>query len=87
MARATDRRTGSSNATRRRGGRYTPPTPKSVRTSPRWLGPLIGTILLVGVLMIILNYFDVLPDSPTNWYLLGGIVIFAGGFGLATQWH
>ncbi len=51
------------------------------------MGPLIGAVLLVGVLMIILNYFDVLPASPTNWYLLGGIVIFGGGFGLATRWH
>jgi hypothetical protein len=37
--------------------------------------------------MIVLNYFDVLPDSPTNWYLLGGILVFATGFALATQWR
>lgn len=86
MARTADNRAAGSRA-RRGGGRYTPPTPRAVRTSPKWLGPVIGSILLIGVLMIILNYFDVLPDSPTNWYLLGGIVIFAGGFGLATQWR
>lgn len=80
------KRTGNTRR-RRRGSRYTAPIPRQVRVSPKWLPPLIGLILAIGVLMIILNYFDVLPDSPTNWYLLGGIVIFAGGFGLATQWH
>ena len=51
------------------------------------MGPTIVAILVIGVLMIVLNYFDVLPASPTNWYLFGGIIIFAGGFGLATRWH
>ncbi|MDA8072409.1 MAG: cell division protein CrgA [Actinomycetota bacterium] len=87
MARTAAKGTAAASKRRRQGGRYTPPTPRQVRVSPKWLAPLIGLILLIGVSMIILNYFDVLPASPTNWYLLGGIVIFAGGFGLATQWH
>jgi LPXTG-motif cell wall-anchored protein len=37
--------------------------------------------------MIMLNYFDVLPSSPTNWYLLGGIVLIASGFVVATRYH
>ena len=51
------------------------------------MGPLILVLLLLGGLMIVLNYFDVLPASPTNWYLLGGIAMIASGFVVATQYH
>ncbi|HMK98647.1 MAG TPA: cell division protein CrgA [Acidimicrobiales bacterium] len=68
-------------------GRYTPPIPRSVKRSPKWMGPLILAFLVVGTLTIVLNYFNVLPDSPTNWYLLGGIVLIAGGFVIATQYR
>ncbi len=68
-------------------GRYTPPIPRSVKVSPKWMGPLILALLLLGALTIVLNYFDVLPASPTNWYLLGGIALIAGGFVVATQYH
>jgi len=27
--------------------------------------------------MIVFNYFNVLPSSPTNWYLIGGIGLIA----------
>jgi len=82
---ATKRRGG--RTTPKKGGRYTPPTPRTVKHSPRWLPVLIALILAVGILMIVLNYFDVLPGAPTNWYLLGGILVFALGFALATQWR
>lgn len=51
------------------------------------MGPAILVLLIVGALMIVLNYFNVLPDSPTNWYLLGGIGLIAAGFVVATQYH
>ena len=68
-------------------GRYTPPIPRSVKVSPKWMGPLILVLLILGALMIVLNYFDQLPASPTNWYLLGGIALIAGGFVTATQYR
>ncbi len=68
-------------------GRYTPPIPRSVKKSPTWMGPLILGLLILGALMIVLNYFDVLPSSPTNWYLLGGIALIASGFITATQYR
>ena len=37
--------------------------------------------------MIVLNYFNVLPDAPSNWYLLGGIGLIAAGFITATQYR
>ena len=67
--------------------RYTPPIPRSVKTSPKWMGPVILALLILGAAMIVLNYFDVLPSSPTNWYLLGGIALIATGFITATQYR
>ena len=68
-------------------GRYTPPIPRSVKVSPKWMGPLILALLMLGALMIVLNYFNVLPAGPSNWYLVGGIVLIAGGFVVATQYR
>jgi hypothetical protein len=67
--------------------RYTPPIPRSVKVSPVWVGPMILTFLIGGALMIVINYFGVLPASPTNWYLLGGIGLIAAGFISATQYR
>jgi Cell division protein CrgA len=68
-------------------GRYTPPIPRSNKVSPKWMGPLILVLLIAGALMIVLNYFNVMPAGPSNWYLVGGIVLIAGGFVVATQYH
>ncbi len=68
-------------------GRYTPPIPRNKKVSPKWMGPLILALLVLGALMIMLNYFNVLPAAPTNWYLVGGIVLIAGGFVIATQYR
>ena len=68
-------------------GRYTPPIPRRVKVSPKWMGPLILALLIGGALMIVLNYFDVMPAGPSNWYLVGGIILIAGGFVVATQYH
>lgn len=51
------------------------------------MGPLILALLVIGALMIVLNYFNELPASPTNWYLLAGIALIAGGFVTATQYR
>jgi cell division protein CrgA len=67
--------------------RYTPPIPRSKKVSPKWMGPLILALLIAGALMIVLNYFNVMPAGPSNWYLVGGIVLIAGGFVVATQYH
>ena len=40
--------------------RYTPPVPKSVKTSSRWHGVLILAMFLLGVLIVILNYAGLL---------------------------
>ena len=67
--------------------RYTPPIPRSNKVSPKWMGPLILLLLIAGALMIVLNYFNVMPAGPSNWYLVGGIILIASGFVVATQYH
>ncbi len=55
--------------------------------SPSWVPMLMGALLVVGVLVILLNYVDVLPGSPSNWYLLGGLGMILGGIVTATQYR
>jgi len=68
-------------------GRYTAPIPRTVRRSPRWYGPMVLGLLVLGVLMILLNYLTVLPGAVSVWYLIAGLVLIFGGFILATRYH
>lgn len=70
----------------RRTGRYTAPTPKSARQSPRWWAPVFLGLLVLGVLVILLNYLSVF-GHPTGWGLLVGLVIIAAGFVMATRYR
>lgn len=68
-------------------GRYTPPIPKEQKVSPPWVAAVMFTLLGLGMLIIIVNYFDVLPGGASNWYLLLGLGLITGGFITATQLH
>jgi Cell division protein CrgA len=68
-------------------GRYTPPVPRGNRRSPRWYGPLVLFLMVVGVLAIILNYMTVLPGGVSAWYLVGGLVVLFVGFLMATRYR
>ncbi len=69
-------------------GRYTPPRPVNIAfeqgTKP-WVPYAMFAFFGVGLLSIILNYVSLLPGSPSNWYLLGGLIGITGGFMIATQ--
>jgi len=41
----------------------------------------------LGIVVIILNYVQALPASPTNWYTLGGIVSLLSAALLATGYR
>jgi hypothetical protein len=41
----------------------------------------------LGVVMIALNYLDVLPGSVSPWYLVAGLASIFTGFYLATRYH
>ncbi len=61
---------------------------------PQWLrdvadvgGAVAFALLIGGFLVIVVNYMGVLPGSPSNWYLLGGLAAISGGFLTATRYR
>ena len=77
----------SGRVTPKSTGRYTPPTPKSQKVSPVYVPVIMFGCLLAGMFMIILNYVSVLPGSPHNGWLLGGLGLITAGFITATRYH
>ena len=67
--------------------RYTPPVPKNVKTSSRWLGIVILALFALGVLIVILNYAGLLPGGVNNLWLVGAIGSIFAGLILATRYH
>ena len=67
--------------------RYTPPIPKNVKTSSRWLGIVILALFALGVLVVILNYAGLLPGGVNNLWLIGAIGSIFAGLILATRYH
>jgi len=65
--------------------RYTPPVPMSAKITAPWVVPVMFGLLGLGLLMILLNYMDLLPGGTSNWYLLGGLGLILGGILTATQ--
>ena len=84
---AKDTAKGTSGRVTPKTGRYTPPVPKEVKVSPRWVPALMGILLVLGAAVILLNYLNILPGSVTNWYLLAGLGLITAGFITATQWR
>jgi hypothetical protein len=68
-------------------GRYTPPVPREQKVSPRWVPALMFALLIAGAVVILLNYFTVLPGGADNRYLLLGLGLITGGFIAATRYH
>jgi hypothetical protein len=67
--------------------RYTPPVPKNVKTSPRWMGPVIIGFFLLGVLVVIFNYAGLLPGGVNNLRLVAAIAAIFVGLIMATRYH
>jgi hypothetical protein len=69
-------------------GRYTPPNPKSTKSSPLWVPAAMFTCLLLGLLVIVANYLGLLPGGKAqNSSLLIGLGLMIAGFGLSTQYR
>ena len=66
---------------------YIPPKRPKPKPSPRWV-PWLGLGLIVlGVLLIIVNY-NVEGLLPTGvWTLVIGLVLMGGGLGVLSQWR
>ena len=68
--------------------RYTPPVPKAFSESPKWVPILMFALLILGALVIFLNYLALLlPGATNNWYLIVGLVLILGGIVTATQYR
>src|SRR6266567_1011221 len=68
-------------------GRYTPPVPRAKKVSPRWVPVIMLASLILGVIVVVINYLGVLPGGASNWYLLLGLGLIAIGFITATQYR
>jgi len=68
--------------------RYTPPTPKSKKESPLWVPAAMFTCLLLGLLVIVGNYLELLPGGQAqNSSLFIGLGLMVAGFALSTQYR
>ena len=64
-----------------KGSRYTPPSPKKVKSSALWVPVTMFTCLALGVLVIAGNYMELMPGGEvSNNFLLIGLVLLIIGF-------
>jgi hypothetical protein len=75
---------GSSAAGVAASSRYTPPVPRSVRESPRWVPILMVALLVIGAIVILLRY---LLETNSNWPVFIGLGFVLSGLYTATKWH
>ena len=79
--------TGSSAGPKRANtpsSRYTPPTPKSQKSSPPWWPYLMFGLLGVGALLIIVNYMELIWGANPI-LLFVGLAFILGGIVVATK--
>ncbi len=69
-------------------GRYTPPTvrPEDL-PSAAWVPIVMAVCFGVGMLVIIVNYLEWWPGSPSNTYLGVGLLFVLAGTIAATKWR
>lgn len=68
-------------------GSYTAPRPTNADHSPRWYGGLLIGLLGFGLVIIGMNYLQVLPGSVSPWYLVAGLASMFSAFYLATRYR
>jgi hypothetical protein len=79
--------TSSGSRSTEASSRYTPPVPHHVKTSPPWVPILMFTLLGMGMVVIFLNYVQLLPGATSNAYLGVGLAAICGGIVTATQYR
>jgi hypothetical protein len=67
--------------------RYTPPVPREMKVSPRWVPILMFVLLILGMVIIVANYLEVLPGDAKNTYLFLGLGLITAGFITATKYR
>ena len=53
---------------------------KSGETSPKWYAAMMFTLMAIGVVVIILNYIDLVPGGHRSIFLYSGLGSIAAGF-------
>ena len=55
--------------------------------SSKWYVVLMSSLMIVGVLLIVLNYLTLLPGSVSRWYLWSGLGLIGAGFLMTTNYN
>jgi len=56
------------------------------KSSPLWYVVLMFGLMAIGVIVIVLNYVGLTPET-NNTYLIAGLVAIAGGFMMTLNYH
>ncbi|MFL2694024.1 MAG: cell division protein CrgA [Candidatus Actinomarina sp.] len=48
---------------------------------------IMGLLMILGVLLIVLNYLTLLPGSVSRWYLWSGLGLIGIGFIMTTEYR
>jgi len=80
-----------SKVRKKRKGKQPPPRqitpPKQKGPSPTWYIAIMFGLMAIGVIVIVLNYMGLLPDGTKNLYLVLGLAMIAGGFGMTLNFR
>ncbi len=71
------------------GYQLRPSRKQKAKKSPRWYGPSVLAVMGVGVIVIVLNYMNIMPGTHHSFnalYLVGGLVLIGLGFVGTTFW-
>ncbi len=63
------------------------PEAKYKEESPTWYVVVMFGLMLIGGLIIILNYMDLTPGQTSNAWLIAGLASIAVGFGMTLNYH
>ena len=80
-------RPSTGRVTPKMSNRYTPPIPREEKVSPRWVPVMMFTLLILGMVIIVANYLEVLPGDAKNTYLFLGLGLITAGFITATKYR
>jgi hypothetical protein len=72
------------------GGARSVAKPAARKPSPRWVPVLMFSLWGLGLLVIVLNYMQILPGAESGgngWYLVAGLASILAGIIVATQYH
>lgn len=64
-----------------------PPVHKDEKVSPTWYVVLMFSLMAIGVLVIILNYIDVVPGGQKSIFLYSGLGAIAIGFLMTLNYY